>query len=29
MDNGRAFMALINTLAGCFMLWFAFNFGKL
>ena len=29
MDNGRAFMALINTLAGCFMLWLAFTIGKL
>jgi hypothetical protein len=29
MNDGRAFMALVNMLAGCFMLWLAFTIGKL
>ncbi len=29
MDNERAFMAIINMLAGCFMVWLALTIGTL
>jgi len=29
MNDDRAFMAIINTLAGCFMIWLALTIGTL